>query len=412
MTETTKNSTTPESPGTLAGIVARFETPETLITASRAVRDAGFRRWDAHSPMPVHGLDEAMGIRLTILPFIVLVAGLTGGAVGLLMQWYTNAVDYPQIISGKPLFSLPANIPVVFELVVLFSALTTFAGALLLSGLPQWFHGLFANRAFHRVTSDAFFISIDARDAKFHENEVRRLLESQGAVSIDSYYDPIKERQIPTLIYWAVAILVVLAPIPVLLIAWAREVPSSRPRLTLFMDMDVQPKYKAQNESPLFVDNREERPQVPGSVPRGRLDNDTKFVYGKEGDNWVRTFPESVPVNLETMQRGRERFTIYCAPCHGQSGDGDGLVSARASQRMEANWVPPVQLYATAVRFQPVGQLFGTISNGVRKMPAYGSQIPPADRWAIVLYLQALQRSQSGTVDDLPEEVRKKIAAH
>ncbi|MBN2328028.1 MAG: DUF3341 domain-containing protein, partial [Candidatus Omnitrophica bacterium] len=105
------------------GILVEFDNTIDLLEAAEKVRDAGYEKWDVHSPIPIHGMDDAMGIRPTILPWLVLGAGLTGLAAAVLMQWWMNAVDYPIIISGKPLFSLPANIPVAFELTVLFSAL-------------------------------------------------------------------------------------------------------------------------------------------------------------------------------------------------------------------------------------------------------------------------------------------------
>ena len=356
--------------GTLAGVVAQFETPAALLTAAERVREAGFRRWDAYSPLPVHGLDRAMGIRMTILPWIVMGAGVTGGVVGLLMQWWTNAVHYPIIVSGKPLFSVPANIPVTFEMIVLFSALTTFFGALALSLLPQYWDALFTTRAFARATTDAFLISIDARDYKFDEAAVRGLLQSLGAQSVETYYEPARGQRIPGFLYWLLAVVLVLAPLPPLAIAWQRATPKSLPRVQILKDMDSQPKYKAQGDSPLFLDGRSDRPPVAHSIARGRLDSDGHFSQGKLGDQWARTFPQSVELSPATMNRGRERFNIYCAPCHGLAGDGDGMTAMRAQRRGEINWVPPLQLNAPSVRAQPVGQLFHSITNGVRKMPA------------------------------------------
>ena len=107
----------------LHGLVAEFDNVDDLLEACEQIRDQGYTRWDSHTPFPVHGVDQAMGIRSTVLPWIVLVAGVIGLLTGLLMQWWTNAIDYPLVISGKPFFSLPANIPVIFELTVLFSAL-------------------------------------------------------------------------------------------------------------------------------------------------------------------------------------------------------------------------------------------------------------------------------------------------
>ena len=145
----------PLSPPARWGLLAEFESVEKLLAAAEAIRKAGYTRFDAHSPIPVHGLDEAMGIRPTRLPLVVLLGGAAGCAGGLLLQWWTNAVDYPYMISGKPLFSLPANIPVAFETTILFAALTALVAMLALNGLPRLYHPLFTNRAFKRATGAA-----------------------------------------------------------------------------------------------------------------------------------------------------------------------------------------------------------------------------------------------------------------
>ncbi len=115
----------------------------------------------------MHGLNDAMGIRTTRLPLVVLGGGLIGGGLALLMQWWMNGVDYKFLISGKPLFGLPANIPIFFELTVLFSALGAFLGMLAFNLLPEYHHPLFSSERFRRATQDRFFISIEARDPKF-----------------------------------------------------------------------------------------------------------------------------------------------------------------------------------------------------------------------------------------------------
>jgi mono/diheme cytochrome c family protein len=108
------------------------------------------------------------------------------------------------------------------------------------------------------------------------------------------------------------------------------------------------------------------------------------------------------------MKRGQQRYNIYCAPCHGLAGEGDGLVAKRAQELQQGTWAfPPTSLHSEAVRPQPVGQLFNTITNGVRKMPAYGAQISVQDRWAIVLYVRALQRTQNARPEDVPPETLK-----
>ena len=129
-------------PAALHGLLAEYDSPTAIISASKKIRDAGFSRWDTFTPFPVHGIDKAMGIKMTILPWIVLGAGLTGLASAILLQWWTNSYDYPWLISGKPMWSIPANVPIMFELTVLFSGLTALIGMLVLNNLPHPSHPL------------------------------------------------------------------------------------------------------------------------------------------------------------------------------------------------------------------------------------------------------------------------------
>lgn len=184
----------------LWGLMAEYDNADALRAAAAQVRDAGYKRWDCFSPYPVHGLDRAMGIRATILPWFVLGAGLTGAAVALLMQWYTNSPQmvhaktgalssYPMIFSGKPFWSLPANIPIVFELTVLFASLATFFGLWALIRLPRLHFPAFASRRFRRVTDDGFFIAVQAEDAAYHPMRTRELFAATQCIALEEVYD-------------------------------------------------------------------------------------------------------------------------------------------------------------------------------------------------------------------------------
>lgn len=169
----------------LYGLLAQFETPADLVQAANAVREKGYKKWDCYSPFPVHGLDSAMGLRDTRLPWVVLMAGLSGCGLAVLMQWWMNAFDYPIVISGKPLFSLPANVPIMFEVTVLLSAVTAFASMFLFNGLPQFYHPVFRSERFRQATNDKFFIAIEAADAKFEIERTEELLRSIGSSSVE-----------------------------------------------------------------------------------------------------------------------------------------------------------------------------------------------------------------------------------
>jgi hypothetical protein len=167
------------------GLLAEFDDVQTLFHAAEQCRDAGYRRWDVHTPFPVHGMNNAMGIKYTKLPLVVLGGALAGLGLALLMQWWMNAVDYPLIISGKPFFSLPANIPVIFELTVLFGALCAFVGMLAMNGLPRHHHPLFRSESFRRATQDRFFITIEAGDPQFDEARVTSFLQGLGSLQVE-----------------------------------------------------------------------------------------------------------------------------------------------------------------------------------------------------------------------------------
>jgi len=212
----------------------------------------------------------------------------------------------------------------------------------------------------------------------------------------------------PRWIVYLVVILLVLSWIPLVMIARARTVKSEKPRIHIIPDMDNQPRFKPQQRNPLFADRRGMRPPVEGAVARGDLRADTVLYRGISDSNdwasWIEEIP--IPVTMQTMKRGQQRFEIFCSPCHGLAGGGNGTVSKRAEELQEGTWTPPVSFHTELIRGRRAGHLFNTITNGIRNMPAYGPQIPVEDRWAIVAYLRALQRSQASTVEDVPTDVR------
>lgn len=216
---------------------------------------------------------------------------------------------------------------------------------------------------------------------------------------------------LPRWVVPAVALLTALSFVPLALIARTRTTHSAQTRVQIIPDMDQQPKFKAQSANPLFADGRAMRPPVDGTVARGHADLDPHFYRGLVPSGpaspalaWAETFP--FPITTEVVRRGQERYGIFCAPCHGLAGGGDGIVNARADRLQEGTWTPPANLYGELVRPRPVGHLYNTVTNGIRNMPSYGPQVPERDRWAIVAYVRALQRSQCAPWEDVPEEQR------
>lgn len=385
------------------GLMAEYDSPRALIEASKQVRDAQYRNWDTYAPFPVHGIDPAMGIKPTVLPWMVLTGGAFGCALGLWLQWWTNGVTYPFVTSGKPFFGIPAAIPVAFEFTVLFSALTALGGMLALNRLPHPSHALDLCKRFARATDDRFFLVIEASDPKYDDVATRALLQGTAPLTLDEVADDnTTSARIPRGVLYGLAIVIVTALIPLALGAFARATTGENTRIHLVKNMDQQDYQRAQATNGFFEDDRADRPQLAGTIAVGHLDENDHFFRGKVDGQYALTFPAEVAITDATMERGQQRFEIYCAPCHGVAGQGNGLVSERALGLMEGTWIPATNVRQGYLMKQPVGQLFEAITKGVRNMPGYGSLVPPADRWAIILYLRALQRSQNAAVTDVP----------
>lgn len=162
-------------------------------------------------------------------------------------------------------------------------------------------------------------------------------------------------------------------------------------------DMHDAPRYEPYEKTDFFPDKRSARPLVEGTVARGHLNVATPETTGKVGTGFVATLP--VPVTLEMVRRGRQRFDIFCSPCHGLTGRGDGMVVRRGFRQ-------PASFHDARVRAQPDGYLFDVMTNGFGAMPDYAAQLSVADRWAVVAYLRALQLSQGATLADVPADRR------
>ncbi|PQO25230.1 hypothetical protein C5Y96_25325 [Blastopirellula marina] len=471
------NNTEPK----LIGLMAQFDDPDSLLAACEKVRKAGYTKTDAYTPFPLHGIDEALGIKPTILPWIVLTLGVMGGFAGLGLQYITNAEWYPFIISAKPVWSLPANIPVIFELVILHSAIAVFLGMLALNKLPTFSNPLFRVPEFARATDDKFFLTIDVNDEKYKPNKTRDLMDGlAGQTDVIEVYEDPSPAEIPKIIKFVGIGAAVVALIPPILLWRAYYQTSTVPRINPIRDMDIQLRGDTQTISPVFADGRTMRPRIPGTVARGEwIDpimltgivpdagkQNVAFLQDdeapKEGDqkpaaeekpaeekpeadkpmaedkpaeakpadekpaegkpaegaapaaqpeepepNWVKIAP--ITVTRATLERGRNRYNIYCSVCHGLAGDGDGLVAQRALQLEQPTWIPPTNLHTDYLLTQPDGKLYNTITHGIRKMKGYGDQIPAEDRWAIVTYVRALQKTRTGTPEEIPAVEMKEL---
>ena len=164
--------------------------------------------------------------------------------------------------------------------------------------------------------------------------------------------------------------------------------------------MSNQPKYDPLEPSDFFSDGMSARPRIPGTVARGELANDTFLATGRINGGDGDGYPFAI--NAQLMDRGQERFNIYCSVCHDRAGDGNGMIPSRGLRR-------PPSFHTDALRNAKTGHFFDVMTNGFGAMPSYAVQIPVADRWAIIAYVRALQLSQNGTMNDLPADQRAKL---
>ncbi len=167
------------------GIMAEYTTPADAMHAAEKVRDAGFRKWDVFTPFPVHGMDRAMGLKNSKVGWFSFIGGVTGYTSGMLMIWFLNAIDYPIVIGGKPMFSPFSAFPPSYELTILLGAFGAIGGMLFLNKLPRLHHPLLKNKRFALATHDRFFVVIETADPKFNEVETRKLLEAAGSKRIE-----------------------------------------------------------------------------------------------------------------------------------------------------------------------------------------------------------------------------------
>lgn len=179
---------------------------------------------------------------------------------------------------------------------------------------------------------------------------------------------------------------------------------STKPPLEVFPDMDRQAKYKPQAESPFFADGRADRPLPAGVVSRGDLRADDHLHLGKVANgSWAAGFPATVSIDATLMERGKDRYSIYCLPCHGAIGDGNGITKSYGMGSTPT-------YHDDRLRKMTEGEIFNTITHGKSTMGAYADKLSPEDRWAVIAYVRALQRAQTGTINDIPASHKSELS--
>ncbi len=373
----------------LYSLAALFDSPDKIMKAAKTVADKGYKKFDVNTPYPVHGMDGAMKLPPSKLGYFALVLGLTGATLALLFMWWTTNVDYPNVIGGKPLFALPAFIPITFEVTVLLASVGTVASMIIFFfKFPNNSHPVHDTEYMKKVSSDRYGLLIEADDEKFNEAEIRALYQELGAESIEEiYFDEEETGWKPAVFDKKFIGFLVLLAITVSTIAYfiMNKALFEAP----FDWMMTQHKFSAQKPTDFFEDGFSMREPVKGTVAKGFM----PYLYTGQPDSAEKylvnpSFPDDA--NLEL---GKERYDIYCSPCHGLYGDGDG--------RLNNQFPNPPSLHTDKVRNWKDGRIFHIMTEGQNIMPSYAKQITREQRWAIINYVRALQRAKHANEEDV-----------
>jgi mono/diheme cytochrome c family protein len=256
----------------------------------------------------------------------------------------------------------------------------------------------------------------------FINSQVNRIISDNSPTTLMGARGLLRFNRIPVWLLYLIVVAIVGSWLPLALAVRARFVNSEKPAINLIQDMDIQPRYEAQADNPVFANNMSMRPVIPGTVKRGGLDDDDFFnrgyslVSANPGATpevrWYDGIPPQVTMDAAFMARGKELFARYCYLCHGYDGYGNGPIHIRTQQRPgnHGGWVQPSNLHDGDRRARPTGHIYNTLNNGIRTMAGYGHQIQaPEDRWAVVAYVKALQLSQDAPLELIPAQLQDSL---
>ncbi|HQY19975.1 MAG TPA: DUF3341 domain-containing protein [Ignavibacteria bacterium] len=374
----------------LYGKAALYNTPNEITEAAAVVAGKGYKKFDIYTPYPLHGMDTAMGLPPPKIGYVSFIMGITGTILALVMMIWMSSIDYPNIIGGKPFFGLPGAIPITFESTVLLCGIATVLGLLILfSKMPKLNSPLNDTDFMKHVTSDKFGLVIETGDEMYIEDEVLNLFSKTNAYEVQDIYFRESNLTKKTPLFdkkFTMAIIITgLMTAGVAYVTLNYVLYETVP----FNWMWQQGRIDAQSKSDFFPNQSGMRPPVEGTVARGFV----PYEYQGMPDSVVKLLSNPVPVTVKSLERGQDRFNIYCSPCHGYTGDGDG--------RLRDQFPKPPSLHNEKVKNWPDGNIFHVMTNGQNVMPSYSEQVSKEDRWAIVNYIRALQRAKDASEEDL-----------
>jgi mono/diheme cytochrome c family protein len=381
---------------TLYSYTGIFNTPDQIINAAEKAAEEGITKYDVNTPYPIHGMDKAMKLPPSKLGYVALVFGLSAALATALVLGWMSAIDYPIVIGGKPLFSFPAYVPIMFEVTVLTASIATVVAMLFFFfKLPNNSHPLHGTDYMKKVSSDKYGISIQVSDPKFilqdgsfDEKLLIKFLESAGALEIAPvYWDEEEinhENKIlePKFIAFLFAVAVITCGATYFSLNILMNI-------TPFNWMADQQKLSAQQRSSIFKNNSGMLVPVPGTVARNKM----PYQFAGQPDLAGQKLVNPIPVSKESLKLGQVKFDIYCSPCHGFNADGNS--------RLHGQFPNPPTLHSDKIRNWTDARIFAVITEGQNVMPSYASQLTVDERWSVINYVRSLQRALNARESDV-----------
>jgi len=366
-------------------LVATFGDERDILSATRKARAAGLTVLDVYTPFPVHGLDAAAGVKPTKLPWICFALGLSGAAAKLWYQIWTSATSWPVNVGGKPVNSVPAFVPVTFEIMVLFAAVGTVLAFLIVSRLRPGRKPAFV---YDRTTDDRFTLVLVQDDAGFDVEAVRRMLEPSGLLGMTERIEtPVENPQRGSFLLRPGFIGLMGAGVLLFtLLTYLTPRDFTEPNLMILPGMARSVPYDPFSVNENFPDGKTLRMPVAGTIARGFAPIDSS--RSEETAAAVRAATAGLtPDEIHTIdERATTVFSTFCQPCHGASGAGDGLI-------VQHGFPPPPSLAAANALHLKDGQMFNIITYGRGNMPSLGHRVGRDDRWLAIRHVRQLQKA-------------------
>ena len=377
------------SSGKSFAVLGLFDNADALMAAIPKVREKKLGGLEAYTPYPIHGIDDALGLRRSPLGGMVLVMGFLGAITALGFQYWISAIDYPIVTGGKAPWSWEAFVPIMFEVTVLFATFTAGLGMLLLlNKLPFFGHPVLSSASIKAITRDRFALAIEAEGEGFDAAAAQAALAAAGATEIEVLPEPDHEPILTSdfILRTAGGIFTACVVAGLLMYGAVKLFPVLPP----MSHMEDQPRLNAQKADPFFKDGFGMRMPVPGTVARGYL------PIGVSSQEEAASLVNPLPRTPAVLAMGRKVFHNRCELCHGALGNGVPTLTA-------AYGAKPANLQAQQFRDYPDGKIYWVITMGKNAMPSHAADLTETQRWAVVDYVRALQRAQNATDADVKE---------